>query len=238
MSPDHAHFAEWDAAYVLGALSSTERREFEEHLAGCGECRRAIAELSPTVGLLSRVSADRAAGIDAELAEGAVAEVPDASVRDEVVVLARRRAVRRRRNWWVAAAAAVVVLIAAIAIPVTIVRSAPTAAFALEAVADVPLEASVRLSSVGWGTRIELECRYTSRGDADGPAQGWPYALTVVGVDGVASDVSTWRALPGSTARLSAGSALAVADIGAIEIRAIESGRILMRYELDNAPDP
>ncbi|HEX5728843.1 zf-HC2 domain-containing protein [Microbacterium sp.] len=238
MSPDHAHFAEWDAAYVLGALSSTERRQFEEHLAGCGECRRAIAELSPTVGLLSRVSADRAAGIDAELAEGAVAEGPDASVRDEVVVLARRRAIRRRRNWWVAAAAAVVVLIAAIAIPVTIVRSAPTAAFALEAVADVPLEASVRLSSVGWGTRIELECRYTARGDADAPAEGWPYALTVVGVDGVAQDVSTWRALPGSTARISAGSALGVADIGAIEIRGIESGRVLMRYELDGAVSP
>ena len=26
-------FAQWDAAYVLGALSPAERREFEEHLA-------------------------------------------------------------------------------------------------------------------------------------------------------------------------------------------------------------
>ena len=33
MNPDHAHFAEWDAAYVVGALSSAERRQFEEHLA-------------------------------------------------------------------------------------------------------------------------------------------------------------------------------------------------------------
>ena len=32
-------YAEWDAAYVLGALSPAERLEFEGHLSGCGRCR-------------------------------------------------------------------------------------------------------------------------------------------------------------------------------------------------------
>ncbi len=27
-NPDHARFAEWDAAYVVGALSPAERREY------------------------------------------------------------------------------------------------------------------------------------------------------------------------------------------------------------------
>ena len=36
----------WDAAYVLGSLSSTERREYETHLSGCPPCRTAVAELS------------------------------------------------------------------------------------------------------------------------------------------------------------------------------------------------
>ncbi|MET0782641.1 MAG: zf-HC2 domain-containing protein [Microbacterium sp.] len=237
MSPDHAHFAEWDAAYVIGALSSAQRRQFEEHLADCAECRRAVAELSPTVGLLSRVSPERARSIDAELADGGVGVGvggPDSSVRDEVVSLAQRRAVRRRRTWWAAAAAAVVLVIAAIAIPVTIARTAPTASFALEAVGDVPIEASVRLSSVGWGTRIELECRYASSDGADAEADGWPYALAVVGSDGVTANVSTWRALPGRTARLSAGTALDVSEIAAVEIRSVESGRVLMRYDLDD----
>ncbi len=36
---DDHHYAMWDAAYVLGALSAADRREFEAHLAGCPECR-------------------------------------------------------------------------------------------------------------------------------------------------------------------------------------------------------
>ena len=233
MNPDHARFAEWDAAYVVGALSSGDRRQFEEHLADCEECRRGVAELSPTVGLMSRVSPERARSIDAEPEETVGVVGPDSSVREHVVSVARQRTVRRSRIWWAAAAAAVVLVIAGIAVPVTIARTAPTASFALEAVADVPIEASVRLSSVEWGTRIELECRYTSGDGGSGPAEGRPYALAVIGSDGVTTNVSTWRALPGRVARLSAGTALDVSDIAAIEIRSIASGRLLMRYDLD-----
>jgi hypothetical protein len=242
MNPDHAYFAQWDAAFVVGALSPTERREFEDHLADCAECQRAVAALSPTVALLSQVSPERAESIDAEPAGNPVAADggvggPDSSVREVVVSLGRRR-MRRRRVWWAAAAAAVALVIAAVAIPVSISRMAPTSSFALESVADVPLEASVELSSVAWGTRIELECRYTRREGSDIPAEGWPYVLTVVSVDGATTDVSTWRAEPGSTARLSAGTALDVDEIGAIEIRGIASGDVLMRYELDDRTAP
>jgi len=94
MNPDHAHFAEWDAAYVVGALSSAERLRFEDHLAACPECRRAVAELSPTIGLLSRVSPERAASIDAALADGQVdQDGPDSSVRAEVVSLGEVRVI-------------------------------------------------------------------------------------------------------------------------------------------------
>ena len=50
MNPDHARFAEWDSAYVLGALSPAERREYEEHLESCELCRRCVAELTPIPG--------------------------------------------------------------------------------------------------------------------------------------------------------------------------------------------
>ena len=60
MNPDHSRYAEWDAAYVLGALSPAERREFEEHLEACEACRRSVAELAPMPGLLARLSAGRA----------------------------------------------------------------------------------------------------------------------------------------------------------------------------------
>ena len=36
-------YKEWDAAYVLGALSHDERKEYEAHLMQCSNCSAAIA---------------------------------------------------------------------------------------------------------------------------------------------------------------------------------------------------
>ena len=54
-------YSAWDAAYVLGALSPVERREFEEHLAGCPTCQAAVSELAGLPGLLAQVAPDDAA---------------------------------------------------------------------------------------------------------------------------------------------------------------------------------
>jgi carotenoid cleavage dioxygenase-like enzyme len=43
----------WDAAYVLDALSDTDRREFEMHMAGCNSCREAVAEFEAIAPMLS-----------------------------------------------------------------------------------------------------------------------------------------------------------------------------------------
>src|SRR5258708_17206165 len=43
----------WDAAYVLDALSDTDRREFEMHLAGCSSCRESVAEFEAIAPMLS-----------------------------------------------------------------------------------------------------------------------------------------------------------------------------------------
>ena len=48
----------WDASYVLGALSSTERREYESHLNGCERCRSAVADLSGMPALLALLDPD------------------------------------------------------------------------------------------------------------------------------------------------------------------------------------
>ncbi|MFH8250475.1 zf-HC2 domain-containing protein [Microbacterium sp. B2969] len=228
MNPDHPRFAQWDAAYVLGALSPAERREFEAHLEMCPDCRHAIAQLAPTVGLLSRISAEDAVRIDAVPPP---AEEPDHPA--EVLSLARERAHRRRRSRIIGLAVAAVLVIVALAVPFAVTGVRPPAqTFALESVVETPLQAGVRLTSVAWGTRIDLNCRYPEEDDADGPV--WTYALAVVGADGTAQTVSTWKAGPGSTARLSAGTALDVADIRAVEIRTA-SGTVLMSYDLPAA---
>ena len=60
----HDEYAIWDAAYVLGSLSSVERREFEAHMADCPLCRSAVGELIGMPVLLSQLDRDEIAAID------------------------------------------------------------------------------------------------------------------------------------------------------------------------------
>ncbi len=50
---DHGRFEELKDAYVLGALSETERQEFEEYLASHPERRAEVEELGAVAGLLA-----------------------------------------------------------------------------------------------------------------------------------------------------------------------------------------
>ncbi|MER6939657.1 zf-HC2 domain-containing protein, partial [Nocardioides sp. NPDC000441] len=52
----HETYADWDASYVLGALSPSDRRAYERHLAGCSVCHDAVAELAGMPGLLGALS--------------------------------------------------------------------------------------------------------------------------------------------------------------------------------------
>ncbi|MDT5163303.1 MAG: hypothetical protein QOC88_197, partial [Mycobacterium sp.] len=57
--PHGAHEYElWDAAYVLGALTESDRAEFEAHMAGCMSCQEAVAELVAVAPLLALAGDD------------------------------------------------------------------------------------------------------------------------------------------------------------------------------------
>jgi hypothetical protein len=49
---DHTHYQEDIGAYLLGALSDLERRAFERHVAGCGECQDELERLRPAADAL------------------------------------------------------------------------------------------------------------------------------------------------------------------------------------------
>ncbi|MGX1763529.1 anti-sigma factor family protein, partial [Streptomyces lydicus] len=53
-------YTTWDAPYVLGSLTRTERQEYEAHLAGCPACQAAVAELAGLPGMLAMVDQDTA----------------------------------------------------------------------------------------------------------------------------------------------------------------------------------
>ena len=243
----HTRYADWDGAYVLGALSPAERREFETHLELCERCRAAVAELTPMPGLLARLGADRAERLlddpllddsllegNAELlGDGTGHSGPSPQLLDLVRLEDRRRRQRRVRVGVVLAAAAAIIAVA-VAAPLVVSRlTAPSAqTLALEHVVDVPLSASVKLTPAEWGTELELACTYAE--SASGADTAWSYGLYVTAEDGTTSELSTWKIAPGSKAQISAGTELALDDIETIEIRPVGSDDVLLRATVDD----
>lgn len=222
-------FALYDAAYVVGALSPEDRREFETHLKGCATCAGSVGELAGLPGLMSRVSID-------QLTEEA--EPPPETLLPSLA-RAVRHELRTRRLALGAAAVVAGCLIAAGATAVTRPDSparppasasrstAPgTAKVALTAVVPSPVAASARLVDMAWGTRIDLTCAYRPQGAK--PERGVPYAMVVIDRSGIAEQVATWKALPDRQLTVMGASSRARRDIGAVEIRTL-SGRTILR---------
>lgn len=229
MNIEHERLSTWDGAYVVGALSAADRAEFEAHLAECAACRDAVAEIAPTAGLLSRLSAERARALSPTTGPIPLA-APDPSLRERLVDTARRRRARRITVWALAASVALIAIAVPSVVALTTAAQPVGTVYALDDVAGAPLEASVKLTSAPWGTRIDLVCQYTGE-VLDAPPGGWPYALAITDDSGATSVLSTWRAGPGSRTELSAGTDLATSNIGSVEIRTLDGETVVMRRE-------
>jgi hypothetical protein len=240
----HEEFATWDAAYVLGALSPTERRAFEAHVRECERCAEALSELAGLPGILSRVPREDAlalvpepgASSGGDEAEGERATEPGqgADVLPSLLHRARRR---RARGRWLAAglsaaAAAVVVGVAAFVLPAVLQPTAPAADVAMQQVEPSPLSADLRLTSEPWGTRIDSRCSYARVGAEHG-GHPWTYAMVVTDRAGREHQVSTWTADEGTTATPVATTSVPVADIAAVDIRSAGDGTVLLRSTFD-----
>jgi hypothetical protein len=237
---DHAEYVEWDAAYVLGSLSPVERREYEAHLETCDRCRAAVAELSGLPGLLGRVAPERAFSLlDPEEQGGAVViplPAPGESTAREPRTSRSRRPRLRPRRWMVLGGIAAAILVAgAIAVPVTIAAQPhPTVAVALAPTTTSPLTAQVQLTSVSWGTKIDMRCGYgTENSWSDPDDEGdWSYSLWIIDRAGRASELSSWKATAGSQVRLTAATALPVGQIARIEVRSASTNDVLLAKRL------
>lgn len=119
MSRATDRYREWDAAYVLGALSPEDRREFEAHLAECDECTRAVSELAGMPGLLGAVDLDSVdldsigPNAGARTGHDSVQAAPDLLPR---LLAAARRERRRTRTAMAGALVAVAGAAAALAL--------------------------------------------------------------------------------------------------------------------------
>lgn len=231
---EHEAFADWDAAYVLGALGPDDRHAYEDHLAGCERCRAAVGELAPLPGLLARTGRDGQG-------EPGGPDRPDAPFgpRPDLVDLVVRRERRHRlhRRLLVGAVGALLVVAVAVGVPLaTHHPEHPAQTVALERQASTALTATVDLTPVAWGTRLSMDCRYPAAASGYPPAGGAGagpavYTLVVTDVDGVQSQVSTWSAVPGLDVRLDAATAVPLDRIASLDVRSA-GGTTLLSADL------
>jgi hypothetical protein len=233
---DGDHYATWDAAYVLGSLSSTERREFEAHLETCDRCRAAVTDISGMPALLGLLNAE-----DVRDLEGEQPEPPP--LRAEVLksVLDKVRWRRRRSRWLTSAAVGIAAALLAVGLVIVVrpelmgLRSGDTtqsvAQLEMNKLVTTPFSATVGLSSFAWGTRIDMACTY-GQWSGGGDATPSNLGMVVVGRDGSRTQVATWLGLSGATALPSGNIAMPKDQIASVELVSVDSGQVLLERPL------
>jgi hypothetical protein len=232
---DGDRYVTWDASYVLGSLSSAERREYEAHLETCPRCRAAVAELSGIPALLAMLDLDDVRALDEERAD-------TPPLRPEVLdsILDKVRWRRRRSRWLTSAAVGVAAALLAVALVIAIrpqavgLQNNPPQASAqaldMTKVSATPISASITLTDYGWGTRIDMACTYGDWGQRDAPPQN--LGMVIVGRDGSHTQVATWLGLSGATALPSANTPMQKDEIAAVQMVSSDNGKVLLEKHL------
>jgi anti-sigma factor RsiW len=218
----HDEYTMWDAAYVLGSLSSAERREFEAHMTGCPLCRSAVGEFNGLSALLSQLDRGDLAAID-ELLPSLLAKVNWRRRRSRIVT-------------WTAGAAAAAVLAVGVFVGVaghspTSVPTPPQASVSVQPMAQVGtnrLASTVSLSSQQWGTFISMNCVCLAPLNAHRDT----LAMVVVGRDGSHTRMATWVAIPGHTATPAGSISTPIDQIASVQVVSADNGEVLLGRSL------
>jgi hypothetical protein len=228
-----------DGAYVLGALSPTERTAFEAHLPGCDSCARAVARLAPVPGLLGRVD-------PATLQPNPPG--PSRLPRLLASVTQQRRRQTRVRRWQLAAAAlaATVLAVAGSAGVVWLVDREPpastppappplaaTSAASMRPVdASVPVTAQLAMAATPAGTEVWMACQYPEPTDPEYGTEARTFRLVAVGMDGTSEQVGSWLAAPGDELSLTGWTKFTGEELARVELRDA-GGHRLLTYDVE-----
>ena len=248
-------FAQWDAAYVLGALSPADRREYEEHLASCPACQGAVSELAGIPGLLGQVSPADAAMLsmavdnttghgetmtatatEAELMEATATETelieagPPTSLLPKMIKMARTR--RRKMLAAVAGiAAAAVLVIGGVAVGTGLIPLRPDSpqrvAFSQVVPSSITAVADVIPGSDG--TQINVECVYAEVNDPRPGGGHDEYSIFVVDRSGHSEEIKEWPATRNKLMRPSGMTPLRLSQFADLDIRQSNTYEVLLR---------
>jgi len=230
----HDEYTMWDAAYVLGSLSSAERRQFEAHMTDCSLCGSAVGELSGMPALLSQLDRDELAAIDDR---SSVEPFPRRDVLlSSLLTKVSWRQRRSRIVTWTAGAAAAAVLAIGVLVGVgchyrTPVPTPPQASVSVQPMAQVGtnrLASTVSLTSKQWGTVILMNCVCLASQNAHHDT----LAMVVVGRDGSHTRMATWVANPGHTAMPAGSTSTPVDQIASVQVVSADDGQVLLQRSL------
>ena len=223
-------YREWDAAYVLGALSYEDRKEYEVHLAQCPTCSNSLALLAGIPGFLGKIDSQTANAI----LDGAAVVSDGARWDDSIFIkkLAARAAKEQRTNRIRQSLVAAAVLVICISMGVTTgvlvhakntqptpsspAATAAAAAWHLTNLQPQIMSAELRITSKKWGTHFDWDCTYSKN------AASWPaetrYNLVITDASGRKTTIASWSPSGGIAKGLSATTALPVSQIKMLEV--------------------
>ncbi|MGE2719664.1 anti-sigma factor family protein [Mycolicibacterium celeriflavum] len=212
-TPDD-NLAEWDAAYVLGALSLEDRRTYEDYLAANPERAAELAELDEMPAILGALSRDEAV---------ALADLGEAPAADNIASLAQAAAERQRRSRRTMLAATVAVAAALAIIGGVVGATIFPRTSSVQTVAMEPMQpgkrqgltAQLAVTEKKWGTELNWACQYTKDWARDVDS----YDIVVTTRDGGQTAVGSWRPAGDEAAGLSAATSIPTDEIRSIDIR-------------------
>jgi hypothetical protein len=223
-------FREWDAAYVLGALNSEDRRLFERHLANCDACTSAVGNFAGIPGFLSKITAEQAVELAdaASSTQGANSSHNSNSIQRLASLAIKRKQQSRRKFVSSMAIAASFVMAIGIGIGVGIRTSN---AHSNGGVTQISLGTKVVMTSLKpqimtvdlhvsdkrWGTQIHWNCNYAEERTSTQTPES--YDLLVTDSSGAKVVVATWRELGKKATGLMASTSIPMSAIRAIDIR-------------------
>lgn len=211
--------AEWDAAYVLGALSQQDRRTYESYLAANPQRAAELTDLAGMPGILNALSRDEAVALT-DLGGGAPAD----QRQDNVASLARAAATRQRRARRTAlmatvAAAAVLAIVGGVVGATVFPRTQPSvqtvAMQAMQPGQREGLTAQLAVTEKKWGTELNWACEYTKDWSRDVDS----YDIVVTTRNGTQTTVGSWRPSGDEATGLSAATSIPTAEIRSVDIR-------------------
>ncbi|MEV0718277.1 zf-HC2 domain-containing protein [Asanoa sp. NPDC050611] len=239
----HCPHALDDGAYVLGALSPSERAEYERHLAGCPACREAVAEIAVLPGLLGRLTDPDSPDLSPS------SPLPDRMPALLTAVGAERQRLRKARLRRRVGAVLVAAGLAAVVgvgvagadagwfggggsgagqvtargtqIGVKLVAMQPVAG-------RVPITAEIGINGTKWGTEVSMRCTYESGGDS---SKAWTFRLVAHGADGATEQVGSWRAAAGETVEVNGATRFTGRELVRLELTRYD-GTPLLAYDV------